>query len=60
MSTPKRYTLTRVGAGPGAAVFTCENLLGAQVQVVDAADYVDRCVDAARADPLVELTSAAK
>lgn len=39
MSTPKRYTLTRVGAGPGQAVFVCDKLLGREVEVVDAADY---------------------
>jgi hypothetical protein len=35
----KRFTLRRVGAGPGSAVFECSQLLGAEVVVVDAADY---------------------
>ena len=35
----KRYTLTRVGAGPGKAVFECENLVGIQGVLVDAVAY---------------------
>ncbi len=34
-----RYRLERVGAGPGTAVFSCEQVLGTSVEVVDAADY---------------------
>jgi hypothetical protein len=34
-----QFTLTRVGAGPGVALFSCEQLLGAEVKVVDIADY---------------------
>lgn len=33
------FTLTRIGAGPGVAVFSCEQLLGEKIQVVDAAAY---------------------
>lgn len=39
MSAVKRFRLRRVGAGPGHAIFACEHLLGADVLVVDAADY---------------------
>jgi hypothetical protein len=35
----KRYTLKRVGAASGAAIFECKHLLGKDVTVVDAADY---------------------
>ena len=35
----KRYTLTRVGAGPGKAVFECENLVGIKGELVDAVAY---------------------
>lgn len=44
----KRFRLERVGAGLGTAVFTCEQLLGPSVEVVDAAEIgaVER--DAAR------------
>lgn len=48
MSNVKRFKLTRVGAGPGVAVFTCEQLLGAAVEVIDAADYDAVAADAAR------------
>ena len=35
----KRYTLTRVGAGQGVAIFECAQLLGEQAIMVSAADY---------------------
>lgn len=35
----KRFTLKRVGAGPGAAIFECEHVLGQEVVVVDAMAY---------------------
>lgn len=44
----KRFRLERVGAGPGTAVFTCDQLLGASVDVVDAAEVAAVERDAAR------------
>lgn len=40
----KRYTLTRVGAGPGQAVFTCGNMIGITGELVAASDY-DAAID---------------
>lgn len=37
----RTFTLTRVGAAMGSAVFECPQLLGDQVEVVDAEDYRD-------------------
>jgi hypothetical protein len=36
---PRRFTLKRVGAAQGAAIFECANLLGNDVTIIDAADY---------------------
>jgi hypothetical protein len=39
MNNVKKYILKRVGAGPGCAIFSCEQLLGSEVAVIDSADY---------------------
>jgi hypothetical protein len=41
----RRFKLTRVGASPGQAIFTCDRLLGQEIEVVDAKDY-DKVVNA--------------
>jgi len=43
MNEVRRFKLIRVGAAQGQAVFTCDQLLGGEVEVVDAKDY-DRLV----------------
>lgn len=34
-----RYRLKRVGAGPGQAIFACDNLLAEEIEVVSAGEY---------------------
>jgi len=34
-----KFRLRHVGAGPSQAVFVCDNLLGKDVEIVDAQDY---------------------
>lgn len=47
----KTYTLKRVGAaGGGEAVFTCANLLGETVKVVDAEEFREFCVVQVKAE----------
>jgi hypothetical protein len=52
----KRFKLRRVGAGPGCAVFECDQLLGAEVEVVDAEEYDALAADVLALDArIVEL-----
>lgn len=41
MSVAKKFKLQRVGAGPGIVLFSCEHVLGDEVEVVDAKDHAE-------------------